>query len=138
MGSDKCPNLYLQPCEESTLRLKIRMTEVRGTSQVTSGFVVVLSMRCPHGYWLKGVVVTVVVPEGTMSLSQMLPWSVNQRTTRVKWTSRGARVFAYKYPFHWSIECGTPKITIFTLVIALVFTAWAAILIRLRHKLNWL
>ena len=73
LGSDKCPNLHLQPSEEPTLRLKIRMTEVRGTSQVTSGLVVVLSMRCPHGYWLRGEVVTVVVPEGTMSLSQMLP-----------------------------------------------------------------
>ena len=100
LGSNKCPNLYLQPSEESTLRLKIRMTEVRGTSQVTSGLVVVLSMRCPHGYWLKGVVVTVVVPEGTRSLSEMLSRSANRRTTCVKLTSRGARVFAYKYPFH--------------------------------------
>ena len=48
-------------------------------------------------------------PKGTMSLSQMLSRSANKRTTRVKWTSRGARVFAYKYPFHWSIESGTPK-----------------------------
>ena len=73
LGSNKCPNLYLQPSEESILRLKIRMTEVRGTSQVTSGLVVVLSMRCPHAHWLREGVVTVVVPKGTMSLSQMLP-----------------------------------------------------------------